>query len=132
MLNKDVLIGIFIKKNKILSFLEFLKGKININLERIFVYNIDTNTNEYLVTFKTNNKKKYLQLIHYSTVMHVKNGCIFSINALNKMIEKENGSADKDYVVDWSKMRDKLVVLNNGELKITNISKIEDKSLFFK
>lgn len=132
MLNKDVLIGIFIKKNKILSFLEFLKGKININLERIFVYNIDTNANEYLVTFKTNNKKKYLQLIHYSTVMHVKNGCIFSINALNKMIEKENGSADKDYVVDWSKMRDKLVVLNNGELKITNISKIEDKSLFFK
>lgn len=132
MLNKDVLIGIFVKKNKILSFLEFLKGKIKINLDRIFVYNIDMNSDEYLVTFKTNNKKKYLQLIHYSTVMHVKNGCIFSINALNKMIEKENGSLDKEYVVDWDKMRDKLVILNNGNLKITNISKIEDKSLFFK
>ena len=131
-MTKDVLIGIFVRKDKILSFLEFLKGKIKINLEKIFVYLLEENSNEYLVTFKTNNKKKYLQEIHYSTVMHVKNGCIFSINALNKYIEEINGNTDKNFMVNWDGLRNKLIVLNKGELNISNIRKIEDKSEFFK
>ena len=64
MITKDVLIGIFIKKNKILSFLEFLKRKIRLNLNKVFIYAIDANEDEYLVTFKTDDKKKYLQLVH--------------------------------------------------------------------
>ena len=65
--------------------------------------------------------------------MHVKNGCIFSINALNKLIdqEKDNITPNNEYVVDWNKYKDKLIIVTNGELTISNLAKIEDKSLFF-
>lgn len=89
MLNKGVLIGTFVNKKQILQFLEMLKTKFNIFYDKMFVYSIEENNYEYLVTFKTVNKELYLKNIKNSTVMHVKNGCIFSINALNKLIERE-------------------------------------------
>ena len=130
--SKSVLIGTFIKKYKILSFLEFLKCKFNLNLRNIFIYNIEGNDNEYIVSFKATEKEKYLKTIRYSTVLHVKNGSLFSINALNKLIEKEGGSNDNGkYVIDWNTYKNKLIILTNGELTISSLNKIEDKSILF-
>ena len=129
-----IIIGTFVKKNKILSFLETLRNLFKVSLDKVFVYTIDTNKHEYLVTFKTYDKDKFIKNLSNSTVMHVKNGCLFSINALNKLIEKENSDSDKpnsEYLIDWGKYHDKLIILTNGELCVSNLSKIEDKSVFF-
>ena len=56
-----IIIGTFVKKNKILSFLETLKHGFKVNLDKVFVYSIDTNKYEYLVTFKTYNKERRKQ-----------------------------------------------------------------------
>ena len=130
-----IIIGTFVKKSKILSFLETLKYGFKVNLDKVFVYSIDTNKYEYLVTFKTYDKEKFIKSLNNATVMHVKNGCLFSINALNKLIEKENSDSDKpnnEYLIDWDKYKDKLIIQTNGELSLSNLSKIEDFSLFFK
>jgi hypothetical protein len=53
---------------------------------------------------------------------------------LNKLIERDNKGSDSpnnEYIVDWNKYKDKLVIVTNGELTISNLSKIEDKSTFF-
>jgi hypothetical protein len=126
-MNKSVLIGTFVKKEKILTFLEYLKTKLMIDIKKIRIYTVKSNIFEYLVTFKTFNKEKYLSKIRYSIVMHVKNGCLFSINALNKLITQEHGSVNKEYELDWEKYRNKLIVLSKSELAIENITKIEDK-----
>ena len=129
-----IIIGTFVKKNKILSFLETLKHGFKVNLDKVFVYSIDTNNYEYLVTFKTYDKEKFIKNLNNSTVMHVKNGCLFSINALNKLIERENSDSDKpnnEYLIDWDKYKDKLIIQTNGELSLSNLSKIEDFSIFF-
>ena len=129
-----IIIGTFVKKNKILSFLETLKYGFKVNLDKVFVYSIDTNKYEYLVTFKTYNKERFIKNLSNATVMHVKNGCLFSINALNKLIEKENSDSDKpnnEYLIDWDKYKDKLIIQTNGELSLSNLSKIEDFSIFF-
>ena len=129
-----IIIGTFVKKNKILSFLETLKHGFKINLDKVFVYSIDTNKYEYLVTFKTYDKERFIKNLNNATVMHVKNGCLFSINALNKLIEKENSDSDKpnnEYLIDWDKYKDKLIIQTNGELSLSNLSKIEDFSIFF-
>ena len=129
-----IIIGTFVKKNKILSFLETLKHGFKVNLDKVFVYSIDTNKYEYLVTFKTYDKERFIKNLSNATVMHVKNGCLFSINALNKLIEKENSDSDKpnnEYLIDWDKYRDKLIIQTNGELSLSNLSKIEDFSIFF-
>lgn len=129
-----IIIGTFVKKNKILSFLETLKHGFKVNLDKVFIYSIDTNKYEYLVTFKTYNKERFIKNLNNATVMHVKNGCLFSINALNKLIEKENSDSDKpnnEYLIDWDKYKDKLIIQTNGELSLSNLSKIEDFSIFF-
>ena len=129
-----IIIGTFVKKNKILSFLETLKHGFKVNLDKVFVYSIDTNKYEYLVTFKTYNKERFIKNLSNATVMHVKNGCLFSINALNKLIEKENSDSDKpnnEYLIDWDKYKDKLIIQTNGELSLSNLSKIEYFSIFF-
>lgn len=132
MQNKGVLIGTFVNKKQILQFLENLKFKFHISYNKIFIYSIEGNDYEYLVTFKALNKELYLKDIKNSTVMHVKNGCLFSINALNKLIEKENGSSNKDYKIDWDLYKDKLIILTNGNLSIDKINKIDDKCVFLK
>lgn len=134
MSTNGIIIGTFVKKNKILSFLETLRAGYGIKLDKVFVYNIDTNQSEYLVTFKTFDKDKFIKKISNATVMHVKNGCLFSINALNKLIDKEKGNdkPNNEYLVDWDKYKDNLIILTNGELSISKLSKIEDKSVFFK
>lgn len=134
MTERGIIIGTFVKKNKILSFIETLKNEFGIKLEKLFVYSIDTNKREYLVTFKTFDKDRFIKNLANATVMHVKNGCLFSINALNKLIEKDNEGSElpnNEFVVDWDKYKDKLIIITNGELSISNLTKIEDKSLFF-
>lgn len=129
-----IIIGTFVKKNKILSFLETLKYGFKVNLDKVFVYSIDTNKYEYLVTFKTYDKERFIKNLNNATVMHVKNGCLFSINALNKLIERENSDSDKpnnEYLIDWDKYKDKLIIQTNGEFSLSNLSKIEDFSIFF-
>ena len=134
MTERGTIIGTFVKKNRILSFIENIKNDFKINLEKIFIYSIDTNPREYLVTFKTFDKEKFIKNLNNATVMHVKNGCLFSINALNKLIEQEKDSSEpnNEYVLDWDKYKDKLIIVTNGELTISNLTKIEDKTLFFK
>ena len=132
--NKGTIIGTFVKKSKILSFLENINNDFNIRFDKIFIYSIDTNKREYLVTFKTFDKEKFIKNLSNATVMHVKNGCLFSINALNKLIDKENegnNTPNNEFVVDWDKYKDKLIIITNGELSISNLTKIEDKSVFF-
>ena len=133
MSTNGIIIGTFVKKNKILSFLETLRAGYGIKLDKVFVYDIDTNQLEYLVTFKTFDKDKFIKKINNATVMHVKNGCLFSINALNKLIDQEKGDdkPNNEYVVDWDKYKDKLIILTGGELSISKLTKIEDKSVFF-
>jgi hypothetical protein len=134
MATNGIIIGTFVKKNKILSFLEVLMMVYKINLDKVFVYKIDTNNLEYLVTFKTFDKDKFIKNLPNATVMHVKNGCLFSINALNKLIEtnKKEDTPNNEYVLDWNEYKNKLIILTHGELAISNLTKVEDKSEFFK
>ena len=133
MSTNGIIIGTFVKKNRILSFLEMLRSEYKIKLDKVFIYSIDTNQVEYLVTFKTFDKDKFIKKINNATVMHVKNGCLFSINALNKLIEKEkeDDKPNNEHLIDWDSYKDKLIILTNGELSVSNLTKIEDKSVFF-
>ena len=133
MREKNILIGVFVKKDKILSFMEYLKNEFNIKYKKIYIHKIIGNEIEYLATFPTFNRD-FLKKINNSILLHVKNGCLFSINALNKLIENDNlnkGIDNKNIIVDWSKYKNKLIILNNNALNIKNISKIDDKSYFF-
>ena len=134
MLVNSILVGVFCRKYKILSFLEFLKSRFNIDLDKVFVYEISGNDNEYLVTFKSSKRNNWVSQIKGATIMHVKNGCLFSINALNVYINNENKEniPNEQYKVNWDILKNKLLLLTNGELKIKDLIKMEDKAILFK
>lgn len=130
---KEVLIGTFVNKHKILSFIEKVKNLTKMNTDKIYVFIIEGNRNEYLVTFKSYSNKGLINKLYNATVLHVKNGCLFSINALNELIKEENGNTiqnHKDYLIDWSKFKNKLMIMTSGKLRLYNISKIEDITVF--
>lgn len=130
---KEVLIGTFVNKHKILSFIEKVKNLTKMNTDKIYVFIIEGNSNEYLVTFKSYSNKGLINKLYNSTVLHVKNGCLFSINALNELIKEENGDTIqnyKEYLIDWSKFKNKLMIMTSGKLRLYNISKIEDITVF--
>lgn len=132
-LKKEVLIGTFVNKHKILSFIEKVKNLTKMNTDKIYVFIIEGNINEYLVTFKSYSNKGLINKLYNSTVLHVKNGCLFSINALNELIKEEKGDTiqnHKDYLIDWSKFKNKLMIMTSGKLRLYNISKIEDITVF--
>lgn len=129
---KLVLIGTFVKKEKILSFLERLKNDFSLSMSDVCVNEIEGNESEYIVTFRAFDKGPYLSRIEGSSVMHVKNKSIFSINALNMLIEREMGDdkvPNRDYKLDWSKYRSKLIMAKGGELYVKSLKKIEDKTI---
>ncbi len=133
MISKSVLIGSFVPKNKILSFIENIKNTFNIRFEKIFVYSIESNDKEYLVSFKVKDRKDVTD-IENSTILHVKNSCLFSINALNKLINSIKGDDaidNKDFKIDWNEYKDKLIIVCSNELKIHKINKLENKCMFF-
>lgn len=130
---KEVLIGTFVNKHKILSFIEKVKNLTKMNTDKIYVFIIEGNRNEYLVTFKSYSNKGLINKLYNATVLHVKNGCLFSINALNELIKEEKGDTiqnHKDYLIDWSKFKNKLMIMTSGKLRLYNISKIEDITVF--
>lgn len=124
---KTSLIGIFIKTYKLLSLLEKLKYTFNVNLEKIRIYKFQEKNDEYLITLQTTDKESFLKYIENSKVLHCKNGCFFSINALNRLVEEECGKADKSHEINWEIYSNNLIILTNGELSINKIIQLDDK-----
>lgn len=135
MFKKEVLLGNFIKKYKILSYLEYIHNEYGVPFNNLFVYEVEGNNFEYIVTFKIDtNKRHYVSEIKGGTILHFKRGCLFSINALNKLIDAIAPDVEdkKDYELNWEEYNNKIILINKDEVSVKNINKIEDKGVFFK
>lgn len=132
---KCMLIASFIPKTKVEWFIGYVNKKFNIKNEFIFIYEIDDNEFDYLLTFKLKNDKRIDLKFHFSnaTIVNTKCGCIFSINGLNRLIERETGCEIgnvnySNHQINWSDYSGKLILSNNNQLSIKNIKKIEIKT----
>jgi len=114
-------------KEKINDFIDKLNQEYSIPKEKIFIIKNLTNKQQYLITYifeyDVNNKINF-NSIYPGTIPIQKdkqNNVIFTINSLNKLIEKESGLNEgnidyKSVSIDWSKYRNMCIILKNGEL----------------
>lgn len=131
---KTLLIASFVPKTNIDWFFQYVNEKFNIKKENIFVYEIENEPTDYLLTFKIKNTKKIDLKFHFSnaTIVNIKNGCVFSINGLNRLVDLEMASEEnKDVIIDpinykinWESYKNKLILSNKSNLIIKNIKKI--------
>lgn len=128
-----ILLASFVNKNQVEKFIDILYEEFLILKDKIFVFEIEDNNNEYLITYKVhkvdrNKVNKFfvgINTIH----IHRKSGCIFSINALNRLIEENmetyNIANKNDVEISWEQYRNKFLIINQNKLFIKDLKKID-------
>ena len=132
-MNKNILLASFIFPERIDWFLDYLETKFSIPKEKIFVFENLDDTSKVIVTFKfivsETKRTNFKSLFPNAILIHKKGNCIYTINALNKLIEEiseaDNGNIDhKSVRVNWEDHQDKIMLINDNQLKISNIKRI--------
>jgi hypothetical protein len=130
MQKKILLLATFVNPDYLDKFLYRIYKKFNVNKKNVFVF--ETETGDLLLTYKLTldfDKKINIKEELYKTVqIHKKGTTFFTINALNKLIEKdfnvESGNINhSDYNLEWNKYENTIILLKNDELDILNLKK---------
>jgi len=130
MQQKILLLATFLKADYLDNFLNKIKRRFNIKKENIFFFKLEND--DLLLTYKLHldidNKIDIKKELPKTIQIHKKNDTIFTINALNKLIELESGLGGnvnyKEYKIDWDKYKNKIILLKGDNLEINNIERI--------
>ena len=118
-MNRSIILASFVFPEKLDTFLAYLEKRFRLDRERIFVYDNVDDPLKKIVTYKVflkDGKKIDLKSIFPRTIIiHKKGECLYTINALNRLIEEENdletGNVEhRNYELDWDKYQNKLVL----------------------
>ena len=131
-MDRTVLLASFIFKDRIDWFIKYLETTFNMNSGGIFVYDIDDEYKvmiTYKFTLNSEERINFRDVLPNATVIHKKGNAIYSINALNKLIELSNeekiGNINyKSIKIDWENYQGKLLLIRNNNLTISPIKRI--------
>jgi len=132
-MNKTNLLASFIFPERLEWFLSYLEAKFSITKEKVFCYKDNDDESKLILTFKisipTDKSLNLKDLFPSAVIIHKKGNALYTINALNKLIEENNegsiGNIEyKDIKIDWEEYQDKFILIKDKELKILNISRV--------
>lgn len=132
-MDKTILLASFIFPERLEWFLDYLENKFSITRDKVFVYKNLDDESKLIVTFKfklkDGKKINFKALFPSAILIHKKGNAIYTINALNKLIESTQtdniGNIDyKTIIINWDEYQNMLILTNNDELAIFNIEKI--------
>src|ERR1035437_1595704 len=117
-MDKTILLASFIFPERIEWFLNYLDTKFKITKDKVFCYKNLDDESKVIITFKlTLPDGKYLnlkELFPSAITIHKKGNALYTINALNKMIDQRNGDSvgnidNKSVIIDWNEYQNKLL-----------------------
>lgn len=130
---KKLLLGAFVKRSEVEEFLTYLFEEFNIQANKVFLYQLIDEKDKYIITFylflKDGLKINLKKYFHNTIPIHKRGETLYTINALNKLIEIESGG-DKgninyeQYKIDWSKYQGNLILTNLDNLLFLKIKRI--------
>ena len=132
-MNKNILLASFITPDKIDWFIDYLESEFLIPKNKVFVFKNLEDSSKLIVTFKfiisITKRVNFKDLFPNAILIHKKSNCIYTINALNRLIETEYisspGNIDyKSIKINWEDYQDKIILINNNKLKISEIKRI--------
>jgi hypothetical protein len=88
--------------------------------KRIFAFSNINNPKELYLTYNVVNMKKDGQKFPNTILIHRKKqtNTLYTLNAMNKLIEEENGQADKSFVVNWKLYENSLIITGDVSVRI--------------
>jgi len=132
-MTKTILLASFIFPERVEWFLSYLDSRFKVTKDKIFCYKNLGDESKLIMTFKISipeDKKLDLKNLFPSAIpIHKKGDALYTINALNKLIQEKFpesiGNIDnKSIKIDWETYQNKMILINNGELTIFNISRV--------
>lgn len=132
-MDKTILLASFIFPERKEWFLGYLENKFSIPREKVFGYSNIDDESRIIMTFKLNIKDgqhlNLKELFPNAIIIHKKGDALYTINALNALIELENpeskGNIDfKSIKIDWSKYQNSFIIIDNKELILLKIKRI--------
>jgi len=132
-MEKTILLASFIFPERVDWFVSYLEAKFSITKDKIFCYKNLDDESKVIMTFKfkiEKDKKVNLKDLFPNAVpIHKKGNALYTINALNRLIDLKVGGDDgntdyKSYKIDWSEYQDRIILLNGQELGIFKIQRI--------
>jgi hypothetical protein len=113
----------FTTKDELQTTLEQIKQTYYIVYNYIYVLQNKANLEELYITYNIDTQYKPTLPLKDTILVHRKkqSNTLYTINALNELVKEENGGkADKDFIVDWDKFRNTIIVTNTeGTKKIS-------------
>lgn len=130
MQKKIILVATFIDVGHVDNFLYKIYKRFGVNKNNVFMF--DTTNGDILLTYKIyldlGEKVNLKQELPKTVQIHKRGSTFFTINALNRLIERDFNLTDlninhQNYNIDWGKYKDTIVLLKNDRLDILNLTK---------
>lgn len=132
-MSKTNLLASFIFPERVEWFLSYLEAKFSIGKEKVFCYKDENDESKVILTFKISvpddKSLNFKDLFPSAVIIHKKGNALYTINALNKLIEEKAeesiGNIEyKDVKIDWEEYQGKFILIKDKELKILTISRV--------
>jgi hypothetical protein len=132
-MNKTILLASFIFPERIEWFLNYLEAKFSITKDKVFCYKNLDDESKVIITFRLElSEGKHLnlkELFPSAIPIHKKGDALYTINALNKLIDQSNGGSlgnidYKSFKINWDEYQNKLILINGRELVFLRISRV--------
>lgn len=99
---------------------EEIKRFYEVYSQRIFAFSNTKNPKEIYLTYNVLNMKKDAPKYPNTILIHRKKqtNTLYTLNAMNRLIEEENGQADKTYIVNWQLYSNSLIITGEVSIRI--------------
>ena len=130
MQKKVILLATFISDEYLDKFLYKLYKQFGVKKQSVFLF--ETKDKEIILTYRLflnfDEKINIRKELPKTVQIHKKGTTFFTINSLNRLIEKEydlpKGNTDYSrYEIDWSKYENTMISLRNNNLEILDLNK---------
>ena len=87
---------------------------------RVFAFLNTQNPKEMYLTYNVLNMKKDAPKFPNTILIHRKKqtNTLYTLNAMNRLIEEENGRADKSYIINWKLYENSLIITGDVSIRI--------------
>lgn len=107
---------------------EQIKKAYTLVFNKIYLLENTEDSSQLVLTYNVNKTTSNVKNPPASTIsVHRKKqtNTIYTINAINKLIEEKLGRLDKSYRVDWDELQNTVLVTAYGKLKVVNTKLID-------
>ena len=117
---KTQLLCTFTTKELLQTTLQSIRETYVIVYNYIYILQNKANLDELYVTYNINTDYKPEVPLEDTILIHRKkeSNTLYTINALNQLVKEENGGIlDKNFIIDWNKFKNSLILTNTDGTK---------------